>query len=248
MSGHREQIDEVYNRYFQTLNYYSTPFYVRKQAGKVYGEVVKLNLKYGFIDSDKFDPTAIYYIALWLKSNIHNKYIQELDVEELAASISKQILEYYETRIPRVFYITPLQGDKTGSQEEQRVFREYSERLKVVELVAQKFGFTVIRIDKASPISNLVEEIRSEIQKANFIIADLTDERPSCYFEAGYADALGKPIIYIASRDSVIKPGIATKIHFDIHYNIQYFKSHEELYNKLSYTIEKNEEITKTEL
>lgn len=248
MSNHQERINELYNKHFQGLNFYSTPYYVRKQAGKVYGDVVKLNLEYGFIDSDKFDPTAIYYIALWLKSNVFNKYIQELDVEELAASISKQILEYYETRIPRVFYITPLQGDMTGSQEEQRVYKEYSERLEVIEHVAEKFGFAVIRIDKASPISNLVDEIRSEIQKANFIIADLTDERPSCYFEAGYADALGKPIIYIASRDSVLKPGTGTKIHFDIHYNIQYFKSHEELYDKLLYTIEKNGEITKTEL
>ena len=157
--------------------------------------------------SDKFDPTAIYYIALWLRSNIFNKYIQEFGVEDLAEAISEQILEYYELRIPRVFYITPLQGDTTGSQEEQRVFKEYKERLGVIERVARKFNFAVIRIDKASPISNLAEEIRSEIRKATFLIADLTDERPSCYYEAGYADALGKPVIYIASKDFVLKPG-----------------------------------------
>ena len=136
----------------------------------------------------------------------------------------------------------------TGSQEEQRIFKEYKERLVVIERVAKKFGLAVIRIDKTSPISNLAEEIRSEIRKATFIIADLTDERPSCYYEAGYAEALGKPIIYIASRDSVLNPGVETKIHFDIHYNIQYFKSHKELQEKLTYTLTKNEEIIKTEL
>ena len=248
VASHQERVEEIYRRYFSRINYDAIPYYVHWLAGRAYADIVKLNLEFNYVTTDAFDPDAIYYLALWLKSNIYNKYISELGVEELAESIARQILDYYHKKTPRAFYITPIQGDKTGSQEEQRIYKEYSERFEIIDRVAQKCGFAVIRIDKTYPISNLAEEIRSEIRDANFLIADLTDERPSCYYEAGYAEALGKPIIYIASKNSVIKPGTETKIHFDIHNNIQYFKNHDELFEKLCATVEKNEEIKKTEL
>ena len=68
----------------------------------------------------------------------------------------------------------------------------------------------------------------------------MTDERPSCYFEAGYAEALGKSVIYVASKQSVAKPGTKTNIHFDIHMNMNYFSNHKELGEKLTAAIAKN--------
>ena len=71
----------------------------------------------------------------------------------------------------------------------------------------------------------------------------MTDERPSCYFEAGFAEALGKKVIYVASKQSVAKPGTLTKIHFDIHMNMNSFTNHQELKEKLSNAIEKNRSV-----
>ncbi len=68
----------------------------------------------------------------------------------------------------------------------------------------------------------------------------MTDERPSCYFEAGYAEGLPRPVIYVASKQSVVKPGTNTKIHFDIHMNVNFFVNHNELRDKLKDAIEKN--------
>src|SRR5262249_56373591 len=79
-------------------------------------------------------------------------------------------------------------------------------------------------------------------RKSTFLGADLTDERQSCYFEAGFAEALPRPIIYVASKDSVLKPGTKTKIHFDIHMNVHYFSNHKELRTKLRDAINKNKE------
>lgn len=39
-------------------------------------------------------------------------------------------------------------------------------------------------------------------------MADLTDAKPNCYYEIGYAHALGKPVIIIAKE--------GTARHFDI--------------------------------
>ena len=141
---------------------------------------------------------------------------------------------------PRVFVVMPIQGEKHGTQEDQRVYREYDERFVAIETVVAKFGGVAIRIDKEHPLEDLVGRIKKEIRDSAFVIADLTDERPSCYFEAGYAEALPRPVLYVASKQSVLKPGAPTKIHFDIHMNVQFFTNHKELKSKLSDAIEKN--------
>ncbi|MGA2494350.1 MAG: hypothetical protein ABSF67_15630 [Roseiarcus sp.] len=134
----------------------------------------------------------------------------------------------------------PIQGEQGGTQEEQRIYKEYDDRFEVIEKIVGKFGGVAIRIDKEHVLDDLVGRIKREIQECRFVIADLTDERPSCYFEVGYAEALGRPVIYAASKQSVSKPGTNTKIHFDVHMNINFFVNHKELREKINKAIEKN--------
>jgi len=149
-------------------------------------------------------------------------------------------------RIPqnriRVFVVMPIQGDLYGTQSQQQIKKEYDERFQVIEEALQGFDCVAIRIDKQQHLGDLVARIKSEIHRARFIIADLTDERPSCYFEVGYAAALSRPIIHVASRESVMDPGEQTKIHFDIHSNIRFFTNHEQLADEVSAAIEGNKD------
>ena len=140
----------------------------------------------------------------------------------------------------RVFVVMPIQGEKHGDQEQQRVYREYDERFESTEKVVGDFDCVAIRIDKEHPIEDLVSRIKREIQESAFVIADLTDERPSCYFEAGYAEALPRPVIYVASKNSVLKPGTPTRVHFDIHMSVNFFTNQKELRTKLRDAIDKN--------
>lgn len=144
------------------------------------------------------------------------------------------------TNKPKVFVVMPIQGEKHGDQEQQRIYKEYDERFEAIEAVISDAGGVAIRIDKEHPLEDLVGRIKKEIRASVFVVADMTDERPSCYFEAGYAEALGRPVIYVASKQSVAKPGTPTKIHFDIHMNIQFFTNHKELKEKLGAAIDKN--------
>lgn len=143
---------------------------------------------------------------------------------------------------PRVFIIMPIQGEKHGDQEEQRIYREYDERFFAIESVIAKAGGVAIRIDKEHPLEDLVGRIKKEIRNSIFVVADVTDERQSCYFEAGYAEGLTRPVIYIASKQSVMKPGTKTIVHFDIHMNVHFFTNHTELKTKLSEAIKKNKD------
>lgn len=140
----------------------------------------------------------------------------------------------------KIFIVTPIQGTKHGDQEQQRILREFDARFEVMESIAEKYESIAVRIDREAPLEDIVTRIKREIRASAFVIADLTDERPSCYFEAGFAEALGKPVIYIASNNSVLKPGTPTKIHFDIHMNVLFFTNQEELREKIETTIKKN--------
>jgi hypothetical protein len=136
----------------------------------------------------------------------------------------------------------PIQGDRFGSQTEQTIHKEYDDRFERINEALQEFGCVSIRIDKQSPLGGLVDRIKDEIRRARFVVADLTDERPSCYFEAGYAEALGKPVIYTASRESIMQPGQETRIHFDIHQNIRFFTNHDQMVDELKQAVEQNKD------
>jgi nucleoside 2-deoxyribosyltransferase len=152
-----------------------------------------------------------------------------------------------EERLPqnrvRVFVVMPIQGDEFGSQTEQQIKREYDERFQVIEGVLQEFGCVAIRIDKQQHLGDLVSRIKQEIHRSRFVIADLTDERPSCYFEVGYAEALGRPVLHVASRESIMEPGAETKIHFDIHSNVRFFTNHTQLAEEIKAAVEANEAL-----
>jgi nucleoside 2-deoxyribosyltransferase len=155
--------------------------------------------------------------------------------------------EALEKRIPqrktRVFVVMPIQGEEYGSQSEQAIFKEFNDRFAVIEQTLQDFDCVAIRIDREQPLEGMVQRIKDEIRRARFVVADLTDERPSCYFEVGYAEALGKPVIPVASKQSIMEPGKNTKIHFDIHQNVRFFTNHKQLAEKLREAVEKNRKL-----
>jgi hypothetical protein len=142
----------------------------------------------------------------------------------------------------KVFVVMPIQGEKYGTQNDQRIYKEFDERFQVIEKTIGKLNCVAIRIDKEVPLEDMVTRIKKEIHGSSFVIADLTEERPSCYFEAGYAEAINRKVIYIASKDSVRDPNIKTKVHFDIHMHVNYFINHKELQEKLKTVIEKHKE------
>lgn len=157
-------------------------------------------------------------------------------------AFEKRANESLSVSAHRVFVIMPIQGDQYGTQDDQRIWTEFDKRFEVIETLLGSHDAVAIRIDKEHTLDELVKRIKEEIERSQFVVADLTDERPSCYFEAGYAEALRKPVIYVASKESVVNPKTPTKIHFDIHRNINLFVNHKQLREKLDASIKKNRE------
>ena len=53
--------------------------------------------------------------------------------------------------------------------------------------------------------------MRVQIRDSAFVIVDLTHANPGAYWEAGYAEGLGKPVIYICEKAKFEKDST----HFD---------------------------------
>jgi hypothetical protein len=158
------------------------------------------------------------------------------------AKFEREAHRRLDIRRRRVFVVMPIQGDEYGGQSERSIYLEFTARFAVIETVLEEFDCIAIRIDREAPMGSLVERIKREIARSEFLIADLTDERPSCYYESGYGEALGRPVIFVASRESVLHPGEPTRVHFDIHQNVQFFGNHDELAKKLGEVIARNRE------
>ena len=69
-------------------------------------------------------------------------------------------------------------------------------------------GIHAERVDEQQSNERITDRILESIRKAEFVIVDLTHERPNVFYEAGYAHALGKTPVYLAR--------VGTPIHFDI--------------------------------
>lgn len=78
----------------------------------------------------------------------------------------------------------------------------------VIAPLGEEFGYQVIRIDKIRDSGDINQQILNNIAQSRLILADLSGERPNCYYEAGFAHALGKEMIFAAQK--------RYKVHFDL--------------------------------
>ncbi len=75
-------------------------------------------------------------------------------------------------------------------------------------------GFKLYRLDE-NPKAGLIDDrLRVEIRNSRFLISDLTHENSGAYWEAGYAEGLGKPVIYTCKKD------VFNKTHFDTNHHL----------------------------
>lgn len=70
-------------------------------------------------------------------------------------------------------------------------------------------GYQPLRVDKIEHNEKICDRIVSEIRRARFLIADVTNQRPGVYFEAGFAMGLGMPVIWCCRKDDL------ANVHFD---------------------------------
>ena len=62
-------------------------------------------------------------------------------------------------------------------------------------------GYTPLVIDEKDFNTDFHDEIMADIRRSAFVVADFTGKRKNVYFEAGFAEGLGKAVIYTCWHD-----------------------------------------------
>ena len=77
--------------------------------------------------------------------------------------------------------------------------------------VKDGIGYDLVHMNDIARAGIIDNIMRIQIRDAAFVIVDLTHDNPGAYWEAGYAEGLGKPVIYICEKTKFDKK----KTHFD---------------------------------
>lgn len=113
----------------------------------------------------------------------------------------------------QVLVMMPFEGD------------EMEQTYATLKEVCASLGLDAGRGDENVGSGFVIREIMKMMSNAEFIIFDLTNERPNVYYELGYAHGIGNHAynILLIARDG-------TKIHFDIApLRVRYYRSAEHL-------------------
>lgn len=189
------------------------------------------------IDISEDDPDVFQKMTIWLaQSSYRNEIIRSLENSgfEITEEIYREAVvflergEYRELRRrlieeasePYAFFICPFGNESVDHNYEF-----------VIKPIINAHDFIIERADEITSSGPVTGIITKAIVRASIIIADLTSERPNCYYEVGFAHALGKPVIILAQE--------GTTRHFDISvHQWLYWKSYEDLKPKFERALE----------
>lgn len=74
--------------------------------------------------------------------------------------------------------------------------------------VCDEFKFNCIKVNESTVLNRIIPEIFSGIERAAFVIADVSEPKPNVFYELGYAQGLKKDIIVTAEE--------GTELPFDL--------------------------------
>ena len=79
----------------------------------------------------------------------------------------------------------------------------------------EKAGFSLERLDDRPTAGSIDDRLRQTIRRSAFLVCELTKANPGAYWESGFAEGIGLPVIYTCKRDCYDKDS-----HFDVNHHL----------------------------
>lgn len=104
----------------------------------------------------------------------------------------------FRADIPHAFMIVPFHQKHDGIQQ-------------AIRRAAASVGLAAFRTDDVRRSTPILERTLKGIESATVVVADLTDGRPNCYYELGYADALKRPVVVVSHLKEIPEFDVAAR-------------------------------------
>ncbi|MBE9489462.1 MAG: hypothetical protein IMY67_04130 [Bacteroidetes bacterium] len=96
-----------------------------------------------------------------------------------------------------------------GNDELDNVFVKYWKS------AVEDSGFTLERLDEKATAGSIDDRLRQTIRRSSFIICELTNANNGAYWESGFAEGIGVPVIYTCKEENHKNDS-----HFDVNHHL----------------------------
>lgn len=161
-----------------------------------------------------FHPTEVYASQVQFLRNymIEQKYV-EFTENIGTGHVGLQILPAGLERVDQLQHLNPNNKNVFIAM----AFEAGTEDLrKAIYGTVTDAGYVPRIMDKIEHNNQIVPEMLHEIRQARFVIAEFSHHNNGAYYEAGYALALGKPVIHVCSKKAFEGKDKKGKLHFDV--------------------------------
>ena len=155
------------------------------------------------------------------KNDATEEFLEDLKVLSGSAE-TRSLLQQSVTKPLRQIFVIMKFGDSVLDSAYQGAIKAVGEK---------EFGFHVLRVDEIRDAGQIAYQVLENISKSEIVLAELSGERPNCYYEAGFAHALGKTMIFCIRHGD--------NIHFDLTgYRFIQWRTEEDLRRQLRQYLE----------
>mgnify|MGYP002515527039 CR=1 FL=1 len=167
--------------------------------------------RFGCVDNNAFMFLCnVLKDQSFVRSSIVDKPIRKGEIFEFSLTPTVKAWEHFENLKSgrnvsnKAFLALQFNGEMN---------RELKQELKDAVF---KTGFILNTVDEEPKAGLIDDKIKLDIRNSRFIIADLTDGNKGAYWEAGFADGLGKSVIYMCREDVMKDIRSINHPHFDV--------------------------------
>lgn len=186
-------------------------------------DVIEVNTKTDYSLAYATSPSEVWYYLRWLRE----KGYLSAGTDSLTGGVYKCRLSIDGwTRVSDLEF-TSLETDRVFVA--MRFSPEMTEvYMDAIKPALEEAGYHPVCLVETDHIGLVDDKIVKEIRRSRFLVADLTYNRPSVYFEAGFALGLSRPVVWTCRRTDKDDVG------FDAdHFNILFWDTYTDLKNRL---------------